>query len=374
MLKNITGMWILEQCIKEWKKEGVEYSYPEIVKMAEGATPFQSFIDPDDPSFANPPSMTAAIREFCSKSGQPVPQSHPELIRCIFESLAIKYKDILEKFRALAPFPIEKLHVIGGGSKNKLLDLGNASGEQNYESAGASGVGDYVHAKNGEVWPYFYGRKTDGIFQNWDEVNSYVNKDGELLQPNAQPGDVRFVDVTSDGVINDQDRTKIGKGMPDWTFGFSLGAEWKGFDLSLSFQGTLGNDVFDFAQRGDVPAMNRPSWIMDRWHGEGTSNRIPRMTSANPNGNWTSSDLYIHDGSYLRLKNAQIGYTLPATLTRKASIQRLRLYVGAENLITITGYEGFDPELASGGYTTLGVDKGIYPQSRTITVGANITF
>lgn len=259
-------------------------------------------------------------------------------------------------------------------SRNKLLDLGNASGEQNYESAGASGVGDYVHAKNGEVWPYFYGRKTDGIFQNWDEVNSYVNKDGELLQPNARPGDVRFVDVTSDGVINDQDRTKIGKGMPDWTFGFSLGAEWKGFDLSLSFQGTLGNDVFDFAQRGDVPAMNRPSWIMDRWHGEGTSNRIPRMTSANPNGNWTSSDLYIHDGSYLRLKNAQIGYTLPATLTRKASIQRLRLYVGAENLITITGYEGFDPELASGGYTTLGVDKGIYPQSRTITVGANITF
>ena len=122
LLKNITGMWILEQCIKEWKKEGVEYSYPEIVKMAEGATPFQSFIDPDDPSFANPPSMTAAIREFCSKSGQPVPQSHPELIRCIFESLAIKYKDILEKFRALAPFPIEKLHVIGGGSKNKLLD------------------------------------------------------------------------------------------------------------------------------------------------------------------------------------------------------------------------------------------------------------
>lgn len=259
-------------------------------------------------------------------------------------------------------------------SQNKLLDLGNASGEQNYESAGASGVGDYVHAKNGEVWPYFYGRKTNGIFQNWDEVNNYVNEKGELLQPNAQPGDVRFVDVTSDGVINDQDRTKIGKGMPDWTFGFSLGAEWKGFDLSLSFQGTLGNDVFDFAQRGDIPAMNRPSWILDRWVGEGTSNRIPRMTSANPNGNWTSSDLYIHDGSYLRLKNAQLGYTLPATLTRKISIQRLRFYVGAENLITITGYEGFDPELASGGYTTLGVDKGIYPQSRTITLGANITF
>ena len=181
-----------------------------------------------------------------------------------------------------------------------------------------------------------------------------MNAQGEKLQPSAQPGDVRFVDFNGDGRITDEDRTKIGKGMPDWTFGFSLGAEWKGFDLSMAWQGTIGNDVFDFAQRGDVPAMNRPSWIMDRWHGEGTSNSVPRMTSANPNGNWKSSDIYIHNGSYLRLKNAQIGYTLPQHLTRH--------------------YEGFDPELASGGYTTLGVDKGIYPQSRTITVGANVTF
>ena len=97
-------------------------------------------------------------------------------------------------------------------------------------------------------------------------------------------------------------------------------------------------------------------------------------STAKPNGNWKSSDIYIHNGSYLRLKNAQIGYTLPQHLTRHASIQRLRVYVGAENLFTITRYEGFDPELASGGYTTLGVDKGIYPQSRTITVGANVTF
>ena len=259
-------------------------------------------------------------------------------------------------------------------AKNKLIDLGNASGEQNYESAGASGVGDYVHAKNGEVWPYFYGYKTNGLFQNQQEVDSYVNAQGEKLQPSAQPGDVRFVDFNGDGKITDEDRTKIGKGMPDWTFGFSFGAEWKGFDLNMAWQGTIGNDVFDFAQRGDVPAMNRPSWIMDRWHGEGTSNKIPRMTSANANGNWKSSDLYIHNGSYLRLKNAQIGYTLPANLTRHISIQRLRVYVGAENLLTITGYEGFDPELASGSYTTIGVDKGIYPQSRTITIGANVTF
>ena len=258
--------------------------------------------------------------------------------------------------------------------KNKLISLGNASGETNYESAGASGVGDYVHAKNGEVWPYFYGYKTAGIFQNWAEVNSYVNDNGELIQPKAAPGDVRFVDLDGNGAIGSSDRTKIGKGMPDWTIGLNLGAEWKGFDISLSFQGTIGNDVFDFAQRGDIPAMNRPSWILDRWMGEGTSNKIPRMTSKNPNGNWASSDLYIHDGSYLRLKNTQLGYTLPSKLTNKFSVQRLRFYVAAENLITITGYEGFDPELASGGYTTIGVDKGIYPQSRTISFGANITF
>jgi hypothetical protein len=98
------------------------------------------------------------------------------------------------------------------------------------------------------------------------------------------------------------------------------------------------------------------------------------MTNANPNGNWASSDLYIKDGSYLRLKNAQLGYTLPLSITNKVSIQKFRLYVAAENLLTFTKYNGFDPEIASGGYTTIGIDRGIYPQARTISVGANITF
>lgn len=258
--------------------------------------------------------------------------------------------------------------------KNKLIDMGNASGIATYESAGASGVGEYVRGTNGEVWPYFYGMKTGGIFQSWEEVNAYTNSKGELLQPKAQPGDVRFVDYNKDGVVDDTDRTKIGKGMPDWTYGLTLTADWKGIDLNLFFQGTIGNDVFDFAQRGDIPAMNRPTWILDRWMGEGSSDYIPRMTAQNPNGNWRSSDLYVKNGSYMRLKTAQLGYTLPAIWIRKASIQRLRVYVSAENLFTFTGYDGFDPELASGGYTTIGVDKGIYPQSRTISLGANITF
>ncbi|NDW13871.1 TonB-dependent receptor [Bacteroides sp. 214] len=258
--------------------------------------------------------------------------------------------------------------------RNKLIRLGNASGEATYENAGAAGVGSYVKGSNGKVWPYFYGFKTDGIFQNQAEIDAHVNSKGEKLQPSAQPGDVRFVNFNNDDVLDDNDKTKIGKGMPDWTFGVTLGADWKGFDLNLFFQGTAGNDIFDFSQRGDIPAMNRPTWILDRWIGEGTSNSIPRMTNANPNSNWRSSDLYVKDGTYLRLKTAQLGYTLPSVWTKKASIQKLRIFVLAENLLTITGYDGFDPEVASGGYTTIGIDRGIYPQARTISLGANITF
>jgi hypothetical protein len=207
--------------------------------------------------------------------------------------------------------------------QNKLIKLGNASGEAIYEDAGASGVGSYVKGKNGEVYPYFYGFKTNGLIQNQQQANEYNAKYGEK----AQPGDVIFQDIAGavdakgnpipDGLITDADKTKIGKGMPDWTFGLTLGAEWKGFDVNIFFQGSEGNDIFDFSQRGDITAMNRPSWILDRWIGEGTSNKIPRMTAVNPNRNWRSSDLYIKDGSYVRLKVMQLGYTLPRNLTKK---------------------------------------------------------
>ena len=258
--------------------------------------------------------------------------------------------------------------------RNRLINLGNESGEAVYQSNGASGIGDYVKGSNGMVWPYFYGMKTNGIFQNWAEVESYRDRDGNLMQPSAQPGDVRFVDVNGDGYVNDNDRTMIGKGMPDWTAGLTMSADWKGIDLTLFFQGSFGNDVFDYCMRGDIPAQNRPGWVLDRWIGEGTSNRIPRMTNANPNQNWRSSDLWVKDGSYVRLKTAQLGYTFPAKWMKVVFIKNFRVYVAGENLLTFTKYEGFDPEMASDGYTTIGVDRGIYPQSRTITLGASITF
>lgn len=121
-LKNITGMWLLEQCLKEWKKEGITYEYEKLVQMADSVPAFQSMIDPDHPSFANPASMTEAIRKYCTSTSQHIPASHAEIVRCIFESLALKYNYIMGLLKQFAPFPIEKLHVIGGGSKNPLLN------------------------------------------------------------------------------------------------------------------------------------------------------------------------------------------------------------------------------------------------------------
>lgn len=254
--------------------------------------------------------------------------------------------------------------------KNKLIEYGNESGWENLDSF--QGTGDISRAENGKPFPFFYGYKTAGIFQNTDEVKAYKNDKGELLQPTAVPGDVRFVDVGGNGIIDANDRTDIGKGMPDWTFGFNLGVSWKNFDLNMMWQGTAGNDIYDATRRTDIATSNLPSWMLNRWTGEGTSNRIPRFVQGD-NVNWQSSDLYVYDGSYLRLKNIQLGYTLPAALTQKVFISSLRFYVAAENLFTFTKYHGFDPEISSGG-TSLGIDYGVYPQARVWTIGASLSF
>jgi len=254
--------------------------------------------------------------------------------------------------------------------KNKLIEYGNESGWENLDSF--QGTGDISRAENGKPFPFFYGYKTAGIFQNTDEVKAYKNDKGELLQPTAVPGDVRFVDVDGNGIIDANDRTDIGKGMPDWTFGFNLGVSWKNFDLNMMWQGTAGNDIYDATRRTDIATSNLPSWMLNRWTGEGTSNRIPRFVQGD-NVNWQSSDLYVYDGSYLRLKNIQLGYPLPAALTQKVFISSLRFYVAAENLFTFTKYHGFDPEISSGG-TSLGIDYGVYPQARVWTIGASLSF
>ena len=180
------------------------------------------------------------------------------------------------------------------------------------------------------------------------------------------------MDFDGNGLINEDDRTMIGNGTPDWTWGITFNADWKGLDFFMLWQGTIGNDIFDATRRVDIPASNLPAYMLNRWTGEGTSNRIPRYVQGD-SVNWLSSDLYVYDGSYARLKNIQLGYTLPSALTRKVFINSLRLYVSAENLLTLTKYHGYDPEISSGG-TSLGIDYGVYPQARTLMFGVNVGF
>lgn len=256
--------------------------------------------------------------------------------------------------------------------KNKLVNLGNDTGWAAYDSF--QSVGTITRAMNGEPFPYFYGLKTDGIFQTQQEVDSYVGPDGKTpVQPDARPGYVRIVDINRDGVIDDNDRTKLGKGMPDWTFGVNLSASWRRFDLSMMWQGTAGNDVFDATRRIDINSTNLPSWMLGRWTGPGTSDKYPLFIVGDSSDNWKSSDLYVYDGSYLRLKNIELGYTLPDKIAHNVQISRLRLFVSAENLLTFTKYHGFDPEISSGG-TSLGVDYGVYPQARVWRIGFNLEF
>ncbi len=255
--------------------------------------------------------------------------------------------------------------------KNTLKNLGNDTGYIDLD--GVHGIdGGGTRGENGQPFPYFYGYKTNGIFQTWDEVNAYQNADGGLIQPDAQPGFTRFVDVNGDGQITPDDRTNIGNGTPSWTFGLDINAEWRGIDFRAFFQGVAGADVFDATYRQDIFSANFPEWMLGRWTGPGTSNKYPILMSGNTT-NWQMSDLYIHDASYLRLKNISLGYTLPQTFTQKIGIDRLRFYVMAENLITWTKYHGFDPEISSSG-TSLGIDRGIYPQARTWYVGLNLSF
>lgn len=252
---------------------------------------------------------------------------------------------------------------------NELKNLGNDTGFLNYGISQFSDGG--TRAENGQPFPFFYGYKTAGVFQNMNEVNAYTNADGSLIMPDAQPGDLRFVDMNGDGKITSDDRTKIGKGTPDWSFGLNFNAEWKGFDFGMFLQGVTGVDVFDATWRQDIDSGNFPTWVLGRWTGEGTSNKLP-ILKAGDSKNWVISDIYVQDASYLRLKNIQLGYTLPRNLTQKIGVSRLRFYVMAENLVTWTKYWGFDPEIGSGS-TSLGVDYGVYPQARTWTVGVNLS-
>jgi TonB-linked SusC/RagA family outer membrane protein len=257
-------------------------------------------------------------------------------------------------------------------NKNKMTKIGNE--EKVLPGASWAIAGAVTRAEEGLPIAYFWGYKTDGLFQNQSEIFQHIGSTGQVLQPNAKPGDVRFVDVNGDGKIDADDRTMIGNPTPDWTLGFNASAEYKNFDFSMLLTGTLGNEIFNGSQRQDLRYTNRTTAILDRWTAEGTSTETPRYTWIDVNNNYRVSDLYIEDGSYLRLKNIQIGYTLPSGILKRMGASTWRFYVSAENLLTFTKYTGADPEIGARSSFDIGIDRGIYPQARTWRLGTSISF
>ncbi|MFX1705188.1 TonB-dependent receptor [Chitinophaga sp. CC14] len=271
---------------------------------------------------------------------------------------------------------------IGGNiafNKNTVIDIPNQEGvlHPSYNGVLSSNMDEYFRAQNGMPIGYFYGLKTAGIFQNQAEIDAYTSKSGQKIQPGAQPGDARFVDLNGDGVINGDDKTKVGNPNPSQTYGISLSAGWRGFDLSVLLSGVGGNDIVDGTRAYDRFYNNYTTAVFDRWHGEGTSNSTPRVTLGNEaNQNYTRfSDLYVHNGAFLRVKSINFGYDLKKTLLKRLPVQQLRLYVSGLNVFTFTHYRGLDPEVGYGiDSWSSGTDLGYFPQPRTVLFGLNVKF
>ncbi len=239
---------------------------------------------------------------------------------------------------------------------------------------------EFYRAENGHAIGYFWGYKTAGIFQNQKEINDWIAAGNGIYQADVKPGDVKYVDVNHDGVINASDKVDLGNGLPKYTFGFNVNLAWRGFDLSANFTGAAG---FQIAQSYRDPSSSQANYsrrILKRWTGEGTSNEIPRVTYGDV-GNWLFSDLYLQDGDYIRLQNLTMGYDFKKLISWKG-LSKMRLYFQVQNLFTLTKYDGMDPEIGSFNGTdgnssdawVSGVDMGYYPHPRTFIVGLNLAF
>ena len=231
----------------------------------------------------------------------------------------------------------------------------------------------------------FYVYKELGLFRSQSEIDSYRNSSGQLLQPNAKPGDLKFADINQDGVINGDDRDFLGSPLPDVTGGLTLGVNWKNFDLTLFFSGTFGNDVYNLTKYlGEFynqSQYNKNTSILDAWSEQNPNGKVPRLSQDDLNNNIRPSTYYISDGSNVRLKTLKLGYTLPKTrFLSNIGLENGYVYFQATNLFTITGYDGMDPEVGLQSYDSdhrnldIGIDRGIYPLSRTFTLGVNFNF
>ncbi|PWJ40798.1 SusC/RagA family TonB-linked outer membrane protein [Sediminitomix flava] len=215
---------------------------------------------------------------------------------------------------------------------------------------------------------YFFGFKTDGVFQTQEEIDNYAVQQGEANE-GLQPGDQKFVDVNGDGVVNDDDKTFLGSPIPDFTYGLNLSASYKGFELAVFFQGSEGNKIFNGMKTHLIrfDATNKHRELLNSWTPENTNTDIPRLSGNDVNNTFRTSDRYVEDGSYLRLKNLTFAYNLPSSLLSKAKLQSAKLYFSAQNLWTMTDYTGADPENGISG-----LDIGTYPVARTFTFGLKL--
>lgn len=250
--------------------------------------------------------------------------------------------------------------------KNKVLSLGGG------EPIAGGGWISYTTTLTQENMPigYFYGFKTDGIFQNQAEIDSYV-------QTGVVPGDLRFVDVNNDGVINSEDRTRIGDPFPSLIYGLRLGGDYKNFDLQILAQGTLGNDIMNIKKidmNSGVGWYNAPKDFMEQaWSPTNPSQEQFKISASNQS-NLQISDWLVEDGSYLRIKSVQLGYNFPQQTLTKIKLQKLRIWAGGYNLFTFTKYKGLDPEIGSGSPLSMGVDQGYYPAAKSFMFGINVSF
>jgi TonB-linked SusC/RagA family outer membrane protein len=214
----------------------------------------------------------------------------------------------------------------------------------------------------------FFGFQTLGVFHSQAEVDAYA-LNGAKVQPNAKPGDLKFQDTNNNGSIDAADRVFLGSQLPTFNYGINIGANYKAFDLRLFGQGAWGNKIYQGYRRLDIQKANYPAAALNAWTPANAGSNYPRLTDLDPNRNFaTPSDFYLQSGAYFRIKTAQIGYTVPKSILSKLDIQRVRVYLSSNNLATITKYDGFDPEIVGG------VDRGIYPQSRSFLLGLDITF
>ncbi len=252
---------------------------------------------------------------------------------------------------------------------NKVLEVQNSTG---FIEGGGFGVGQPAPTRMQEGFPigYFYGYKTDGVFQDQGEVDAHPSQ--LALGANASPGDIRFADTNGDGVITPDDRTNLGDPIPDVTMGLNFRLNYKNVDFVAYSFASIGNDLIRNYERV-LSDVNRLNYVTERWTGPGTSTSVPRVTTA-ATANNVFSDFFVEDASYLRIQNVQLGYSLPKRSLDPIGITKCRVYAGLNNLYTFTKYRGFDPSASSGAPIGGGIDYGFYPVPRTYLFGLNLNF